>query len=154
MMCGYSRQAREYGEMTDNKSSGQQSQALLARVQAALLGDLSGLCYGHVNWRFGKEPQEFQARTHYSDFEYQAEKLKHLYGSVAVDAKPVLLLDEPEQSLDAKAEAVLWNHIANVDSSCIQVIVATHSLYPLLHPEKFHLIEGVPGYADEVRSLL
>jgi predicted ATPase len=64
------------------------------------------------------------------------------------------MMDEPEQSLDAKAEMLLWGQIAKADCDKVQVIVATHSLYPLMHPELFHLIEAVPGYAQEVRKLM
>jgi predicted ATPase len=63
-------------------------------------------------------------------------------------------MDEPEQSLDALAELVLWRQIAAADMSKMQVIVATHSLYPLMHPEKFNIIEAVPGYSESVMQLL
>ena len=154
MMCGYFEQARSYGELTDDKSSGQQAQALLENIRGVFEGDFAGLGYGYANWRFGKKPRELERGQHHCDFDYQAETLRQLYGSPATDARPVVLMDEPEQSLDARAEALLWNLIAKVDCSRVQVIVATHSVYPLVHPEKFNLIEAVPGYADEVRALM
>jgi len=154
LMCGYSAQARNYRDLTDKKSSGQQGQALLAKVMAALSGERSEFRYRFMNWRAGKELREFEWGPHVCDFEYQAEALKKRYGAVPATAKPVILMDEPEQSLDARAEALLWKQIAEVDCSQVQVIVATHSLYPLMHPERVHLIEATPGYAQEVQKLL
>lgn len=154
MMSGYCEQARNYGELTRHKSSGQKSQAVLQKVEAVLAGDHSELGYQYMHWSFGKELKNLEAQRWSGDYEYHAETLKKLYGTIPAGAIPVLLLDEPEQSLDAKAEALLWKKIAEADMSRVQVIVATHSLYPLMHPEKFNLIEAVSGYAQEVQALL
>jgi predicted ATP-dependent endonuclease of OLD family len=157
MMCGYSDEARAYWEATDKKSSGQQSQALQEKLRAALSGEILPTAFQHKNWRFGKNPIDFRATNpgrFVCDFEYKAEVLKNLYSAVPESAKPSLILDEPEQSLDAKAELVLWKQIAKADCSKVQPIVATHSLYPLMHPEDFHLIEAVPGYIEDVRKLM
>lgn len=150
MMCGYFEQARAYGRLTKDKSSGQQCQALLARLQAMLAGEAQLDGYEFVNWRFGTEAR--QPNHLACSFDYKAEELKKHY--LGARGKPVLLLDEPEQSLDARAELRLWKQLADVDTRRLQVIVATHSLYPLLHPERFHVLEAVPGYAAEVRALL
>lgn len=155
MICGYFEEAKSYGNLVDNKSSGQQSSALLQKLLMALSGEVSDLRFRYTHWRAGKERKDLtQARFHTSDFEYKAEILKKLFDTPPDDALPLILMDEPEQSLDARAEAVLWGHIAKADCSKVQVIVATHSLYPLMHPELFNLIEAVPGYVDEVRALL
>lgn len=153
MMCGYFNEAREYGQLVENKSSGQQSQALLEKLQRVLAGDLSEMGYRYMNWNAGTDIRDMSNARWASDFDYHAETLKAQYANTA-EAQPVLLLDEPEQSLDAKAELALWKQIAQADTGRVQVIVATHSLYPLMHPEKFHLIEAVPGYAKEVQALL
>jgi predicted ATPase len=63
-------------------------------------------------------------------------------------------MDEPEQSLDAWASATLWSRIAEADCAKVQIVVATHSWYPILHPEAFNIIEAVPGFLEEVRSLI
>lgn len=153
MMCGYSREARAYAELTENKSSGQQSQALLQKIQRALGGDLSELTYAQMNWTAGTQPEELSGRRFVSDFEYHAEALKARCLACA-DKTPVVLMDEPEQSLDAMAELALWKQIEQADTRRLQVIVASHSLYPLMHPDKFHLIEAVPGYIQDVQALL
>lgn len=153
MMCGYMEEARTYAKLTEDKSSGQKTQATLQRVLEALKGDLPSLGYQHINWSAGKALRELSRDRYCCDFEYQAEHLKRTYTANA-DAIPVLLLDEPEQSLDARAEAQLWADIAQADCSSMQIIVASHSLYPLMHPDRFNLIEAVPGYADEVRALM
>ena len=155
MFCGYGKYADSYLKAVDKKSSGQQSRALLDRLVAALSGDVTDIRFKYVNWRAGKERKDLaNSRFHVCDFEYQFEILKEQFDTPPADALPVVLMDEPEQSLDARAEAVLWGQIANADCTKVQVIVATHSLYPLMHPEHFNLIEAVPGYVDEVRALL
>jgi energy-coupling factor transporter ATP-binding protein EcfA2 len=157
MMMGYFEEAEQFVRMTEKKSSGQMSQALLAEMLNALAGrDLPTAC-GFKNWRFGKEPRPpDRACGHFSgpsDFDYKAEALRKL-SSAGPDAKPLVLMDEPEQSLDALAEAQLWAAIAGADCSQLQVIVATHSVYPMLHPKRFNLIEAEVGYAKKVLDLL
>ncbi|KWT98011.1 hypothetical protein APY03_0682 [Variovorax sp. WDL1] len=154
MMCGYFDEARAYGTLIKDKSSGQRSQALLEKLKALLSGDKPTLSYQYVNWHGGTQPLAVDRLRDASDCTLRAEVLKKRYGNVAAGAVPVVLMDEPEQSLDAKAEALLWRQIADADMSRLQVIVATHSLYPMMHPEHFHLIEAVPGYVAEVQSLL
>jgi ABC-type cobalamin/Fe3+-siderophores transport system ATPase subunit len=154
MMCGYFDEAKAFGRLTDNKSSGQQSQALLQKFHDVLSGQAQVAGYGYLNWSYGKEPRELDRRFYSGSLDDKAEIFKADYAGIAADAIPVLLGDEPEQSLDAKAEALLWKRIADCDCSRVQLIVATHSLYPMLHPERFNLIEAVPGYAEEVRALL
>lgn len=154
MMCGYFQEARRYGELTEDKSSGQQSRALLERVYQALAGDTSEIGYTRMNWRFGKELLKDEALRRAHSFDLEAEALKKRLMAVADDAIPLILMDEPEQSLDAKAELQLWQRIVQADMARLQVIVASHSLYPLMHPDQFHIIEAVPGYLDEVRTLL
>lgn len=161
MMCGYFDKAKKYGQLVKEKSSGQQSQALLEKLRTTLSSSKPELAFSYINWRFGKVPQDFSDRKNQGgnfnrpgDYEYQAEILKKTYGTQATDAIPVLLMDEPEQSLDTKAEIMLWKQIEAADTSRLQIIVATHSLYPLLHPKAFNLIEAVPGYIDEVQRLV
>lgn len=157
MMCGYFDEAKAYARLVENRSSGQQSQSLLEKLELALTGESSELSFKHANWGYGKALREIddsRGRIYVSDRDHQAEALKKIYGATVPGAMPVLLMDEPEQSLDARAEAVLWKKIREVDVGRVQVIVASHSLYPLLHPKAFNLIEAVPGYANEVQALI
>jgi predicted ATPase len=155
MMTGYFNEAKEYAEMVDKKSSGQQGQALLAHIEAVLAGEAAGPDkYLVKNWRFGKELRDMsKERGWVADWEYWGETLKQLFLKAGAGV-PLILMDEPEQSLDARAEMQLWSKVMAADFNRVQVVVATHSLYPLMHPEKFHIIEAVPGYIDEVRSLM
>lgn len=151
---GYSKQVHEYIALVKDKSSGQQSLALLAKVLQMLDGEPVVTGYDYVNWDYGKEPKKLD-RTRFSGYwDYKAETLKQQYANIAADAVPFLLADEPELSLDSKAELQLWKKIEKADCSKMQVIVATHSLYPLMHPDAFNLVEAVPGYAKEVQALL
>ena len=153
LMMGYSKGARNYAEAVEKKSSGQGNQAMLAKVLAALDGTGAPLKYLHTNWRYQKEAVELSGRGWYGDYDYQAEVLKASYKPEA-SAIPLVLMDEPEQSLDARAEAKLWGAIASADCSKVQVIVATHSLYPLMYPKKFNLVEAEPGFIKDVLSLM
>lgn len=151
MVNGYWDQARSYMAATEKSSSGQGCQNLLGKVLQALNeGKVPG--YGYAHWRFGKELRDLKDRGWIASYDKHAEELKKLVAAISPDAGHVVLLDEPEQSLDAVAEQKLWHEVA--DCKKLQVIAATHSLYPILHPDKFHIIEAVPGYADQVRSLL
>lgn len=156
MMGVYWEQAREYARLVERKSSGQQNVAVLGRILAALEGKELPARYEYMNWDFGTEPREIrkaQASGWGGDMYFKAEVLKALYRPSA-DAVPLILMDEPEQSLDVKAEAQLWSQIARADCSKMQIIAATHSLYPLLHKSKFHIIETQPGFVQEVLELL
>jgi energy-coupling factor transporter ATP-binding protein EcfA2 len=140
MMLGYSDEAREYGRMIKDKSSGQKSQALLEKLHSALTGESGNFSYGFTNWRASRKLlTEAQLGPRPSQYQMYEETLKKRYLQPQEGAVPVLLMDEPEQS---------------VDTGRVQVIVATHSLYPLLHPHAFNLIEAAPGYVAETRELL
>jgi predicted ATPase len=153
MMTGYFDEAKAYGELVDQKSSGQKSQALLASLLDVLAGLNLPRTYGTHNWGYGREPRDLNRQQWTGPWEYQAEVLKALFANVD-GGMPLVLMDEPEQSLDARAEMHLWNALSAVDCSNLQVIVATHSVYPLLHPEKFNIIEGTKGYARDVLKLM
>jgi len=152
MMCGYMDEARKHGEMTDEKSSGQQGLALQKMIMDVLIGKENVPETGFVNWRYGKKPVDMEKLKHPSANGYQAEILRKSYHKTS--GKPVILMDEPEQSLDTLAEARLWKKIEKANCNKMQVIVATHSVYPFLHPEKFNLIETKKGYIASVLKLL
>lgn len=156
MMGEYWEQAQEYAKLVERKSSGEQNQAVLGKILEALGGKELPAKYGYRNWDFGTEPED-RSKLHTfgyaGDMFYKAKVLKTLYRP-ADNAIPLILLDEPEQSLDTKAEAQLWVGIAKADCRRMQIIVATHSMYPLLHKDKFHVIETQTGYVEEVLELM
>lgn len=153
MMMGYFEQAKAYGMLVKDKSSGQQSQAVLKRILDALAGRELPKDYAQLNWNYGRKLQGSGGAAHHGHFAPQAEALKKCYPPDK-QGIPLILMDEPEQSLDARAEGQLWNAIAHADCSSMQVIVATHSLYPLLHKDKFNLIEAEPGFIKDVLALM
>lgn len=152
MMCGFFTEAKAFAQTVKNKSSGQAHQALLAKVIRALTGEEVPTEYRYQNWRYGKEPKDLQKsdRGFLGSYDWQAEVLKKLLVPAA-GAQPLVMMDEPEQSLDARAEAQLWKTISNAGPQ-VQVIVATHSIFPILSPKRFNLIETEPGYVEAVRS--
>ena len=153
LLMGYDGEARAYLDATRAKSSGQANQALLKRLHQALTGASFPVDYAEINWRYGREPIDLRTRDGWAgSMDYKAEALKAAYAQT--QGIPLVLMDEPEQSLDALAEAELWKTIEAVHCGRMQVIVATHSLYPLLHPERFNLIESTSGYIDRVLKLL
>lgn len=152
MMTGYFDSAREFMAKTEKKSSGQAHRALLERLMQTLeRGELPAPAVPE-RWGRGLSPRVSKgARLDDQDLQHNA--LLELVTPEA-GALALVLMDEPEQSLDARAELQLWRTIAAVDCSRLQVVVATHSLYPLLNPHRFNLIEATPGYIEEVRALL
>lgn len=153
MMLGFHEEARAFAKLTDKKSSGQMSQALLAEMLQALQGEGLPTEYAFSNWRFGKRPRVLERGSQPFSGDYKAEILRELVKPQS-GALPLVLMDEPEQSLDALAQAQLWKALAAADCSRMQVIVATHSVYPLLHPERFNLVQAEAGYAKQVLDLL
>jgi energy-coupling factor transporter ATP-binding protein EcfA2 len=153
MMMGYFEEAKAYAKLVDKKSSGQQSQAVLARILEVLAGTNLPDDYAMLNWSYGRTCRKQGEPAHFGHFAPMAEVLKKHYPPCP-GARPLILMDEPEQSLDARAEGRLWSAIAQADCSRMQVIVATHSLYPLLHKDKFNLIESEPGFVDDVLGLM
>ena len=152
MMCGYFDEAKAFGHLVENKSSGQQCAALLEKILATLNGSVEPPAYGSVNWGYAKDPVASISQPNRCD--YRAQRLVDQACAAKGSDTSIILMDEPEQSLDALAELKLWKAIEKADVSKMQVIVATHSLYPLLHPESFNLIESVSGYAASVTQLL
>lgn len=154
MMCGYMCEAKAYARLTEQKSSGQKSTALLDNVRPVLDGSALPTQYTLHNWSGGRTPSKVdEPWRHRSPWESQADVLRGVFGGVR-GGVPVVLMDEPEQSLDALAELRLWKAIEAADCSKVQVIVATHSLYPLQHTRRFNVIEAADGYAAEVQALL
>lgn len=150
--AGYSRNAFEMGDLVKDKSSGQAAKALLERSLKAIRGQELPDTYEFMNWRCGEELRDLRKDRHPMDWDVQAEMLKKKIFKRKAGV-PVVLLDEPEQSMDALSELQFWKDMEKVDCAAVQVIAATHSLYPILHPEAFNIIEAVPGYMASVRAL-
>lgn len=154
MMVGYFEEARAFGNAVKARSSGQGCQALLSHIRSALGGPVSDLAYSFVNWSGGKALRDISSSGWVGPWDYRAEVLKARMLAVPASGIPMLILDEPEQSLDTRTELELWNTLANTDCASRQVVVATHSLYPILYPDRFNLIEAEKGYAAEIRKQL
>lgn len=155
-MGAYWEQARDYARLIERKSSGEQNQALLEALTSAFEGRGLPARYEHVNWEFGVEPRDLRAlkvQGYGRAAFFKAEVLKSLYRP-APSASPLILMDEPEQSLDARAEASLWASISRADCRRMQVIVATHSVHPLLRRDAYNLIEAEAGFIDQVLALI
>lgn len=150
MMYGYSREARDYGNQVDDKSSGQQGWSLLSGLMKVVSGEDALNVVGAANWTYTQPVSE--KRSWHSDNDDKAALLRARY-TANKGGIPTVLMDEPESSLDAKTEMMLWQQLARPAKS-VQIIVATHSLWPIMHPEPFHIIETEPGYCDDVRSLI
>lgn len=160
MMLGYFDQAKAYGALVKGKSDGQKSALLLDRCLRALGGSgLPTLEVAEKGFRYAKPLEEMRQRNVHmwiGEDDRKGEAMRKRYldpaaeGFQGLTGRPLVMLDEPERSLDALAEAQLWAQIAAAHTQCVQVLVATHSLYPLLHPHKFHLIESTPGWRERV----
>lgn len=163
MMTGYFEEAKEYGALTKDKSSGQACRSLISELMDALVSDtLEPSEPRRVNWTYSREDDVTFSKTRGSrmtEFGFDLmpwDIQRRVLLGMFLDNKgiPLFLMDEPEQSLDALAESQFWKTVEGVDTSNRQVIIATHSLYPFLHPENFNLIEAEPGYVKKVKEAI
>jgi len=146
MMMGYDKEAREYAELTEHKSSGQANLACLKRAIDTVTGQRQAKL---LRTTLSSTPKEKRADRFESVYSKQERVLNELY--VQTTDNPVVLMDEPEQSLDALANIDMWDYLMCGDYKQSQLIVATHSLYPLLkYRDRIELIEPVPGYVDRI----
>lgn len=153
LMVGYSDEAHTYMDAVDNKSSGQGCQALLARLRNALAAPAETFGFAYANWSEGKECRDLTGKGWVGPWAYRAEVMKARRDAYQ-GGIPLILLDEPEQSLDTRAELALWQAIVAANCATRQIVLATHSLYPFLHPERFNMIEAEPGYLASVQAEL
>lgn len=151
MMCGFFNEARDYGKLVENKSSGEGGRARLEKIKQ-LLAEPGVVEVQFKDWNYGKEPVDLKSSSYTSHNHWRAEHLKDRARKMT--GSPVALMDEPEQSLDAREEMLLWKLIEAADTSKVQVIVVTHSLYPIIHSENFNLIETQKGYIQELKGFL
>lgn len=149
MMMGFCDEARAYAALVEKKSSGEGHSNRLKAV-LSVIRKKTQPAYKYSNWNFDKEPRKLDRSQWHGDWDFRAEILKSLFEGRG--ATPVVLLDEPEQSLDALAQIHFWNTLQS--RPLAQTIIATHSLYPLMYPDKFSFIEAVPGYITQVNALL
>lgn len=154
MMCGFFDEAKEFARATEQKSTGQANLATLERALAVATGQQAVEApYPLHAWSAGREPRDLrQTRGWVGEMDYKAEALKPI-AAKGQAGKPLVLMDEPEQSLDARAELAMWKRLESTDCAKAQVLVATHSLYPFLHPRRFNIIEATPGYVENVSAL-
>lgn len=140
MMCGYGKEVKLRQVHTKHKSSGQGIHNQLSDIFDVLHGKRKVELRENIDWHLK---------------EYQKDKL-----DAAVPLfknwdknKTIVLLDEPEQSLDMSKEMEFWDKLLDVNTCDVQVMVATHSLYPLISPkfkDKFNYIEGTPDYKQSI----
>lgn len=148
MMTGYFDEAREYGHQVDNKSSGQANWSQLDWILTQMQDP-----------KFVPAVLNSEALKLYP---YEQEELKKGYGVNRTTAyrksqlgdcvfnasttQMLVLLDEPEQSLDMLAQLSLWERLKKVHNPNRTFVIATHS--PLVLNQDFHLIETQKGYLN------
>ena len=146
LMMGYAAEARTYQAATDKRSCGEANRARLEAALAVAQGTRA-LTLQQTNWNFGLEARDLRASSHWvGDRDYKAEVLKTMFRTPGERA--LVMFDEPEQSLDLLEATKFWRRIEAATGA--QVLIASHSLYPLLHRERFNIIETVPGYVPTV----
>jgi ABC-type multidrug transport system ATPase subunit len=67
----------------------------------------------------------------------------------------VALFDEPERPLDIGAQILFWknlNRLAKLPH--VQIIIATHSVIPLMTPDNFNFVEMNAGYANKLLDIV
>lgn len=143
LMVYDSEAAKAYGEKTKQKSTGEKSIATLPDIYVILDGSKRLTVPVMPNsTRISGYPTQYENRQ------------KHLCETIRFNSegRPLVVMDEPERSLDALQEIKLWQAIRAAEVP--QTIVATHSLYPVMHPEQFNIIETEKGYIKKIRAIL
>ena len=70
------------------------------------------------------------------------------------DERVLILMDEPETSLDAVQQLQLWNSLIRFNAEGHQVVMATHQFKPFLQHPQFNFIEATPDYIQDASVLL
>lgn len=113
---------------------GSSGQTTAFRMQPVLGAILEGK-WSSVEWKVAKDRHDWLAKL--------------LEGTGHKEC-PTLLLDEPSRSLDLRSELGLWRVINKAVKDGVQVIVATHAVFPLNRPG-VNFIETAPGYVKQTR---
>lgn len=153
MMTGYFREARDFARLTEEKSSGQANWSQLDEIFQALKDpqytpqvlqlDALALC-AHEEKELASRYDAKRTRA------YRKSALKKRIDEAAPLAT-LVLLDEPEQSLDMVAQMTLWERLKALHTPNRTFVVATHS--PLVLNQGFHLVETQRGYLEKLESL-
>lgn len=151
MCAGFFEQGKSFHQAIKDKSDGQMRKTLLNRItQVSTSADAAKFS---VAWPYGPHDERRDLPYGAQQWEARAEHLKAMF-SPKPDARPLLILDEPEQSLDLLEQAQMWQSLKSIDLSKCQVLVSTHSIHPLLNPEGFSFIEGDEGYLSKAISMV
>lgn len=103
-----------------------------------------------------REPEPEEATSGFSEHQLSYWRLMRRIQEVLGDGsgRPVFLLDEPDKSLDARNQHVLWKNVAIASKRWgFQVIASSHSVFALGLPGA-NYIELVPGHMDTAVSAL
>lgn len=66
----------------------------------------------------------------------------------------VALFDEPERPLDVAAQVLFWKNLNKLAKlPHVQIIIATHSVIPLMSPDNFNFVEMNAGYANRLLDI-
>jgi len=66
----------------------------------------------------------------------------------------VALFDEPERPLDIGAQVLFWKNLNKLAKlPHVQIIIATHSVIPLMSPDDFNFVEMNDGYANRLLDI-
>lgn len=135
MMCGFSDEANAVHHVIDKKSSGQQTIGMFKRFM-----DI-------VNHPDNDKPLEIYVPK---DDMYRTDRskiIKSMFSKHTPNSR-VIMLDEPDNSLDLVSQLQMWKTINQIDLTQTQVIVATHSIFPLLNPTKYNFITSDSTYLN------
>lgn len=140
LMCGYSDEVRVRGKQTRNKSSGQGIYNQLDYIFEVMEGRRSLTV-------------DIPVDPFLEEFKRKLEPIAPLFDKCD-ENKTIVLLDEPEQSLDAFKEVAFWDRVLNVNLDNVQVVIATHSLYPLINSKFEGKINVIETCCDERIGLI
>ena len=153
MMMGFFDEARSHADLVENKSTGQSVQAQIEQIRQHLRmqGELTVLNTSFFNLHPNQE-KDLLEKPYQRSSNASRKMLLGRYVNARTSGHQLVLMDEPEQSLDLRTNLQFWNELSKVELKNTTVIVASHSPFAL--HDTFNLIEGEKGYAKEIKSLM
>lgn len=134
---GLGEDASDYFKKTDPVSSGQ---GMIAAIKGAL-ALLKAKQIPKIDMSYVEEcRQEWRSQSH------MAKRGIKLAEHIGEPTTMIGLFDEPERCLDLKAQLKFWKQVPALADDKHQIVISTHSILPLLDPDRYNFIEMEDGY--------
>ena len=144
LCTGLEKEAKRHYHRVENFSSGQGMSNVIANTLELIAKRSPEIDLKEVEWHLKERD-----RTHMSKRAFTLREVLPPAGS-----NIVALFDEPERTLDLTAQFAFWRLLSQAAKlSHVQIIVATHSIIPLMSPDNFNFVEMNDGYTKRLLDI-